>query len=93
MLPVIAYVVIAWGKRYWHKRLDAWAKSEGFRLLEFRGAKFFEGPNALLRTENQSAFRVRVCDRSGKVKHAWIVMGHNWNPISAPDELIDVVWD
>jgi hypothetical protein len=92
-LPVIAYLVIAWGKRYWHKRLSAWAKGEGLRLLEFRGAKFFEGPNGVLRTQYQSAFRVRVCDRSGRVKHAWVVMGNNWNPFSAPDELINVVWD
>ena len=92
-MALAAYFMLAWGKAYWKKRINQWARSRGFGLIEYRGARAFEGPGAVLRSENQTAFRVKVRDHSGKILQGWLVFGKNWNPFSAPDELVDERWD
>jgi hypothetical protein len=92
-MALAAWLMLAWGKAYWKKRITRWADSRGFRLLEYRGAKALEGPGGVLRSEDQTAFRVKVRDRSGKILQGWLVFGKNWNPFSAPDELVDERWD
>jgi hypothetical protein len=90
---VAIYFVLKAGNKYWEPRIKEWAKQEGLILISFRGAKFYEGPNKFLRTENQQVVQVKVRDKNGKQKQAWLVFGKNWNPISRPDELINVKWD
>jgi hypothetical protein len=72
------------GKKYWRRRLTTWAESEGFELLEFRGAHAFEGPRAWRTSENQDVVRVSVRRRRGNepVRSAWVVFGNYWNPFS-----------
>jgi hypothetical protein len=92
-LALVALLSWAWGRAYWERRIIRWAGIRGLRLIEYRGATAFEGPQAFLRSENQSVFRVKVRDGNGKVLRGWLVFGRNWNPFSAPDELVDEIWD
>ena len=88
-----AFLMLTWGKYYWKKRITQWAKKRGYSLIEYRGAAFFEGPGAMLRTEYQTTFRVKVRNSDGKILNGWLVFGKNWNPISPPDELVEEKWD
>lgn len=92
-IAAAAYLTLAWGKVYWKKRIDAWAKRRGVVVLSYRGAASFEGPGGLLRSENQTTFRVRIREPGGGLRQGWLVFGRNWNPASAPDELVREVWD
>jgi hypothetical protein len=92
-ISLAAYWILAWGEVYWKERVHRWAATRGYSLIEYRSAAFFEGPARFLRSENQTAFRVKVRDSSGKMLAGWLIFGHNWNPFSAPDELIEERWD
>lgn len=50
-IAAAAYLMLAWGKVYWKKRIDAWVKRRGVVVLSHRGAASFEGPGGLLRSE------------------------------------------
>jgi hypothetical protein len=89
---IAVYFVLQAGNKYWEPRIKEWAKQEQLTLINFRGAKFYEGPNKVLRSENQFAFHVKVRDKERKIKEAWLVFGKNWDPISRPDELAKVEW-
>ena len=92
-LSLATYIILSWGKTYWQKRIGDWAGSRGYLLLEYRAATFFEGPGKWTRTENQTAFRVKVREKSGNTREGWIVFGKKWNPLSRPDELTEEKWD
>ncbi|MEI8304364.1 MAG: hypothetical protein WCG13_13830 [Burkholderiales bacterium] len=92
-IAVTAYLMLTWGKVYWKKRLTLWAQQRGYKLIEYRAAASFEGPGGVLRTENQTAFRVKVRDSDGKTRTGWLVYGRNWNPFSPADELVEEKWD
>ena len=91
-IGIIVYFLLKSGNTYWQPRLEKWAEKENLKLISFSGAMFYEGPNKWLRSENQTAFRVKVRDKDRKIKDAWLVFGKNWDPISRPDELIKVEW-
>mgnify|MGYP003395649070 CR=1 FL=1 len=77
----IAAALLVWyrvGQVYYRYRLSSWARSNDQRLIDFQGAKFWEGPMALRRTENQSAFYVETEDRHGRRRHAYVVFGRRW---------------
>jgi hypothetical protein len=92
-IAIAAYFMLAWGRVYWKKRITLWAKKRGYFLIEYRGAASFEGPGGILRTENQTTFRVKVRNSEGKIQRGWLVFGKNWNPLSPPDELVEEIWD
>jgi hypothetical protein len=84
-------VMIRLGRHYWQRRLATWADSEGFELIDFRGAHAFEGPSAWRRSENQDLLRVSVKRRRSEepIRNAWVLFGSYWNPFSRK---IEVHW-
>lgn len=75
------------GRAYWRRRVRAWADEQGLKLLEFTGARFFEGPRAFRRSDNQFAFWVVVEDRAGEVRRGWLTFGRYWSfwPTGRPE--------
>ena len=69
------------------RRVGRWAQEHGLTLLEFRGARFFEGPRALRRSDNQFAFHVVVEDASGRERTGWLTFGSYWSfwPTGRPE--------
>jgi hypothetical protein len=92
-LAFAIFLILVWAKFYWKKRITHWAKTRGYFLIEYRGAMFFEGPGGMLRTDNQTAFKVKIRDSGGKIRSGWLVFGSYWNPFSPPDELLQKEWD
>jgi len=72
--PVVIALAVA-SRAYWGWRLRAWAREQGFTLTHYRGAKSFEGPGRLVRTENQSVFRVEVAAADGARRAGWVTFG------------------
>ena len=54
------------------KRLDKWASSRGFRLVDFRGARW-DGPRAFRRYRWQHDYYITVEDSSGRIRHGWLL--------------------
>jgi hypothetical protein len=79
------------GRLYWDRRVARWAEEQGLELLEYRGARFNEGPRAFRRTDSQYAFRVTVRDGSGRVRHGWLTWGGYFS--IWPTGPGDVSWD
>lgn len=75
VLVVAGTLMLAGGKLYWRRRISRWATREGLRLLDFRGARLYEGPRPLLRSDSQFAFRVVVEDTAGATRTAWLTFG------------------
>jgi hypothetical protein len=90
-IALVVVLAVALGRKYWHRRLTAWAESEGFELVDFRGAHAFEGPSAWRRSENQDVLHVRLRRQRGdtEMRTAWVVFGSYWNPFSRK---VDVHW-
>ena len=42
---LLVLVLTRLGHYYWSKRLNKWAEEQGLTLIDFRGAKFYEGPS------------------------------------------------
>jgi len=79
------------GRTYWKRRVARWAAEHEMRLLEFRGARFFEGPRAVRRSDGQFTFEVVVEDASGQVRTGWLTFGSYWSfwPTGDPE----IRWD
>ena len=79
------------GRTYWKRRIGRWSDEHDLTLLDFKGARFYEGPRASRRTDSQFAFRVVVEDASGRVRTGWLAFGSylSFWPIRSPD----VHWD
>ena len=73
-------------------RLHGWAKSEGVTIISQRGARFYEGPGAWLRGENQNMYRLEVCDAKGRVRLAWITFGNDLLSSEINPEISEVTW-
>ena len=86
--------VIAWKltRMYWKRKLTQWAEGQHAQLISFRGARFFEGPSAWLRSRNQHLFRVVIRDRDGLERSCWIMFGTYWG-FSWGEPLTKVTWD
>jgi hypothetical protein len=54
------------------KRLEKWAGSEGFRLVDFRGARW-DGPRAFRRHRWQHDYYITVEDSSGRIRRGWLL--------------------
>jgi hypothetical protein len=73
-------------------RLNEWAKSEGVTIISQRGARFYEGPGAWVRTENQNVYRLEVRDRKGQVRLAWVTFGKDILSSEINPEISNVTW-
>jgi hypothetical protein len=80
------------------KRLERWANSLGFRLVDFRGARW-DGPRAFRRYRWQHDYYITVEDSSGRIRRGWLLedfayMGFGgasyraqWENVTADDPL------
>jgi hypothetical protein len=73
-------------------RLSEWAKAEGVMIISQRGARFYEGPSAWVRTENQNVYRLEVRDRKGQVRLAWVTFGKDLLSSEINPEISNVTW-
>lgn len=71
-------VLLWWGQVYSAKRIRRWCDEQGYELVDWRGAKFFEGPHAWFRSDNQDAYRIEVRDRQGVIRGGYVVFGSFW---------------
>ena len=91
MGAVLAFLVLLWwGRVYSARRIARWCKTEGYELVDWRGAKLFEGPNAWFRTDGQDAYYIEVLDRQGLTRGGYLVFGSPWWPFS---RRVRVKWD
>src|SRR5262249_4008297 len=54
------------------KRLEKWATSRGFRLVDFRAARW-DGPRALRRYRWQHDYYITVEESSGRIRRGWLL--------------------
>jgi len=90
-LAAVVVLGIALGRYLARRKLEHWARGEGFRLLEFRGLPFWRVPNGWLRNDTQEDYRVVVIDRGGDRRVARVRFKTSWHGIGPPD--IEVHWD
>ena len=89
-VTIVAIIVLMWTGKIWTRRqVTRWCEREGYELVSFRGAWFYEGPRAWLRTEEEDAYHVEVRDRHGDARMGYVVFGL-WYPFSGK---ITVEWD
>jgi hypothetical protein len=93
IVGLVAAILLAtvFGRWYWNRRVARWAEEQGLKLLELRGARLYEGPRALLRTDSRFAFRVVLEDASGVVRTGRLSFGGYlsiWPAGSA-----EILWD
>ncbi|MBP8297871.1 MAG: hypothetical protein KAX84_17300 [Burkholderiales bacterium] len=93
LVAAIVYASVRWNHNAWEARLRGWAHDRQLHLLSFRAASFHEGPERFTRSDDQTVFHVRVCDRAGRQRTGWLLFGDRWNPFVPADELDDVFWD
>lgn len=90
-VAVLAFIVLMWTGKVWARRqVTRWCEREGYELVTWRGARFFEGPRAWFRTEDEDAYRVEVRDRHGVTRAGFVVFGTWWHPFSRK---VRVEWD
>ena len=87
------FAFLIWcGRVFAERRLQRWCKGEGFELLDWRRAFFFEGPNAWWRSKYQACYRIEVRDHQGYERTGYVVFGSFWLgwPLS---RRVRVEWD
>ena len=90
-VTILFLVFLLWTGRIWARwRVTRWCEREGYQLVTFRGAWFYEGPRKWLRTENEDAYHVEVTDRDGLTRSGYVVFGTWWHPFSWK---VRVEWD
>jgi hypothetical protein len=90
-VTIAAFIVVLVTGRMWSRwQVRRWCDDQGYDLVDWRGAKFFEGPGAWLRSENQDAYRIEVRDRQGTPRAGYVVFGSYWAPWSRK---VRVEWD
>ena len=62
-MVLLCFIMLKLGHYYWSYRLNQWSADQGLKLVDFRGAKFYEGPSAWVRSDTQHVFRVQVEDK------------------------------
>jgi hypothetical protein len=97
-LAVLAAVVLiavvlgsALGRRMARRKLEHWAKQEGFRLVESRGVPFWRSPRGWTRDENQEDYQVVVIDRQGQRREGMVFFTGPWHGFGPQD--VEVRWD
>lgn len=73
------FLALIWsGRVFSERRLQRWCRQEGYELLDWRRAYFFEGPNAWWRSKYQSCYRIEVRDHQGYERIGYVVFGSYW---------------
>jgi hypothetical protein len=91
LVMILAMIVLLWtGQIGAKRRVTRWCEREGYQLVTWRGAWFYEGPRAWCRTEEEDAYRIEVRDRKGQTRSGYVVFGTWWNPFSRK---VRVEWD
>jgi hypothetical protein len=90
-LVAAIFVATIVGRWFARRKLEHWAKQEGFRLIEFRGMPFWRSPRGLTRNENQEDYEVVVIDRQGQRREGMVFFSGPWRGFG-PQE-VDVRWD
>ena len=86
-------IVLYWlGRLYSGWRIRRWCHEEGYKLIDWRGAWFYEGPGAWFRSENQDAYFIEVEDHHGLPRAGYLVFGSFWWPWPLTRK-ITVRWD
>ena len=90
-VTIATIIVGLWIGKIWARwQVKRWCEREGYELVAFRGAWFYEGPRAWLRTENEDAYHLEVRDRRGETHTGYVVFGTRWHPFS---RRVRVEWD
>jgi hypothetical protein len=90
-VTIFAIIFLVWTGKLWsHRRMRRWCEREGYELVNWRGAWFYEGPRAWFRTEDEDAYYVEVRDRDGLTRTGYVVFGTWWHPFSRK---VRVEWD
>ena len=90
-IAALLLIGIAVGTRLTRRKLERWARGEGLRLVEFRGAPFWRGPRAWRRTDEQEDYRIVVEDPNGRRRTGWVLITGPWHPFGR--DTIEVRWD
>jgi hypothetical protein len=80
------------GRLIGRRRVTRWCAGEGYTLIDWRRAKFFEGPNAWFRSDNLDAYYIEVRDRQGLTRAGYLVFGSFWWPWPLSRK-VRVKWD
>jgi hypothetical protein len=72
-------------------RLHRWAKENGYQLIQFRQAWFWQGPRAWRRTRYQQDYRVVIDDAQGHRRAGWLLGTNRW--LGLGSEQYQVQWD
>jgi hypothetical protein len=89
-LAVAVTAAMVTGRWYWKRRVERWARDQGYSLVSFKGARFFEGPGRWRRNENMFTFRIVVRDSAGSERLGWLTFGSFWS--FWPTSRVDVRW-
>ena len=73
------------------RRLGSWAQQNGYRLVQFRQAWFWQGPRAWRRTRYQQDYRVIVDDAQGHRRAGWLLGTNRW--LGLGSEQYEEQWD
>ncbi len=89
----LGMLCLVWISRvYWGGRLRDWAKTQGFRLVSFRGAKFKEGPQTWRSRRSERLFRIAVEDDMQAQRSGWLMYKGVWG-VKAPEPAVKILWD
>ena len=89
---VVALVVLLWvGDRWARWRINRWCDADGYQLVTWRGARFYEGPRKWRRTDGEDAYYVEVTERSGQPRSGFLAFDSRWWPFRA--KRITMHWD
>ena len=89
---VVLFVAVVTGRVWSARRIRRWCERQGYELLDWRGAWFYEGPGRWLRSENQDAYHIEVRDRQGLTRSGYLVFGSRWFPFPLSRK-VNVRWD
>ena len=90
-IGVVLVVLIAIGEWMARRKIERWAQSHGFELVEFKGAPAWRGPRAWTRTENQEDYHIVVQDSAGRRRSGWLLYTSPWHSLGR--QAVEVMWD
>ena len=66
------------GTFYWRRRITRWCREQGFALVHWHRARFYEGPRAWWRSEHQDTFLIEVLEQDNILREGYLVFGSYW---------------
>ena len=90
-VAALVFVGVAVGEWLARRKIERWARGNGFELLEFKGAPAWRGPRAWTRTENQEDYHIVVQDAAGRRRSGWLLYTSPWHSLGR--QAVEVRWD